>query len=217
MGDLLATVGEPERTRVLEACRPRKYARGTILFHEGEAGDGLHIVDSGHLVVRTGLASGDVVTLDVAGPGDVIGEVALVLPDNVRSATVAALDDCTTLMLSVPAFRALCEENPAVATAVARVLAERVDRLTKQLSEALYVGVDQRVARRTIRMAGIYGGMVRGTEVPLTQQDLADLTGATRPTVNQSLKKLEAAGAVELFRGGVRVADPAALRRLAGL
>jgi CRP-like cAMP-binding protein len=58
---------------------------------------------------------------------------------------------------------------------------------------------------------------VRGTELPLTQQDIADLAGATRPTVNQSLKKLEAQGAVALFRGGVRIADEALLRRRAAL
>jgi len=214
--DLLASVGEPERTRVLDACRLRRFAKGEILVREGEPADGLHIVESGHLVVRRNLATGQNVMLDVVGPGAVLGEVALVLPSRTRSATVAALDDCSTRVLSVTAFSALSREHPGVTSAVSRLLAERVERLTAQLSEALHVAVDERVARRVVRVAEIFGGVRRGTEVPLTQQDLADLAGATRPTVNQSLQKLAAAGAVELFRGGVRVADAAVLRSLAG-
>ncbi len=214
--DLLASVGEPERTRVLDACRVRRFAKGEVLVREGEPADGLHIVESGHLVVRRNLASGENVMLDVVGPGAVLGEVALVLPSRTRSATVAALDDCSTRVLSVAAFAALSREHPGVATAVGRLLAERVERLTEQLSEALHVAVDERVARRLMRVAAIYGGVRRGTVVPLTQQDLAELAGATRPTVNQSLKKLEAAGAVELYRGGVRIADAETLRRAAG-
>ena len=69
---------------------------------------------------------------------------------------------------------------------ISRILAERVERLTAQLGEALHVAVDERVARRLVRVAGIYGGVRSGIEVPLTQQDLAELAGATRPTVNQA-------------------------------
>ena len=214
--DLLASVGEPERSRVLAACRVRRYTKGELLVREGEPADGLHIVESGHLAVRRTLESGDNVMLDVVGHGVVLGELALVLPERTRSATVAALDDVTTRMLSVPAFDALRREHPGVTDAVCVLLAERVERLTAQLSEALHVAVDERVARRIVRVAELYGGVRRGTAVPLTQQDLADLAGATRPTVNQSLQKLAASGAVELFRGGVRIADAAVLLRSLG-
>ena len=103
-----------------------------------------------------------------------------------------------------------------MADAVGRLLAERVERLTEQLSEALHLGVDERVARRLTRVAAIYGGVRRGTVVPLTQQDLAELAGATRPTVNQSLKKLEAVGAVELTAAVCASPMPRQLRRAAG-
>ena len=131
-----------------------------MLVREGEPADGLHIVESGHLVVRRNLASGENVMLDVVGPGAVLGEVA-VLPSRTRSATVVALDDCSTRVLSVAAFAALSREHPGVATAVGRLLAERVERLTEQLSEALHVAVDERVARRLVRVAAIYGGVRR--------------------------------------------------------
>jgi len=151
------------------------------------------------------------------GPGGVVGEVALVLPGATRTATVLALDDVTVRMLTSGAFDELCREHPPVAVAASQLLAERVERLTHHLVEALYVSVDRRVARRIWTLAALHGGPVPGTELPLTQQDIADLAGATRPTVNQSLKKLEAQGAVTLFRGGVRIADAELLRRRAAV
>ena len=215
--NLLESVPEPERTRVLDACRTRTFRRNEVLFHEGDPGLSLYIIESGHLVVRTSTDAGDVVTLDVAGPGDVIGEMALVRASNVRSATVAAIDDCTTWVLTRESFDALLREHPGVQTAVTALVAERVDKLTHKLSEALFLPVDRRVARRIWQVAALWGGAERGTRLPLTQNDVADLVGATRPTVNQSLKKLEARGAIELYRGGVRIADVDELRVRAGL
>ena len=214
---LLASLPEPERSRVLDACRACHYAKGERLFSEGDPVDSLHVVESGRLAVEVITETGDVVMLDVIGPGGVVGEVALVLPGAKRTATVLALDDVTTRMLTSEAFDEVCREHPSVAVAASQLLAERVERLTHHLVEALYVNVDRRVARRIWTLASMHGGPVRGTELPLTQQDIADLAGATRPTVNQSLKKLEAQGAVTLFRGGVRIADAELLRRRAAL
>jgi CRP/FNR family transcriptional regulator, cyclic AMP receptor protein len=214
---LLASLPEPERSRVLDACQTCTFTKGETLFSEGDLGDSLHVVETGRLAVEVRTETGDVVMLDVVGPGGVVGEVALVLPGSHRTATVIALDAVTTRMLTSEAFDALCENHPSVRIAASQLLAERVERLTKHLVEALYVSVDRRVARRIWTLAAMHGGPVRGTELPLTQQDIADLAGATRPTVNQSLKKLEAQGAVTLFRGGVRIADEALLRRRAAL
>ena len=214
---LLASLPEPERSRVLDACQTCHFAKGQRLFSEGDRGESLFVVETGRLAVEVRTEGGDVVMLDVVGPGGVVGEVALVLPGAKRTATVLALDDVTVRMLTSGAFEQLCREHPPVAVAASQLLAERVERLTHHLVEALYVSVDRRVARRIWTLASLHGGPVPGTELPLTQQDIADLAGATRPTVNQSLKKLEAQGAVTLFRGGVRIADVDLLRRRAAL
>lgn len=166
--------------------------------------------------MRVSTESRAVVTLDVTGPGDVLGEMALGLTSHRRSATVVALDECSTRMLTVAAFSALCLEHPGVAQATTQLLAERVDRLARQLVEALYVSIDRREARRIWSVAAHFGGPELGTEIPLIQQGLADLAGAARPTVNQTLKKFEAQRAIELFRGGVRIIDPVLLGRRAG-
>ncbi len=214
---LLASMPEPERTRVLEACEPCHYRRGDALFHQGDPSDGLHVVESGRLAVRVTTETGDSVTLDVIGPGRVVGELSLVRPGTARTATVLALDDASTRMLTLDAFQALVREHPAVATTAAALLADTVERLTGQLVEALSVNVDRRVARRIWTLADLHGGPVPGTSLPLTQQEMADLAGAARPTVNQSLKRLEAQGAIALYRGGVRIVDADVLRKRAAL
>ncbi len=214
---LLASMAEPERTKVLNACQTLRYRRGDVLFRQGDPSDGLHVVESGRLAIRVTTETGDSVTLDVIGPGRVVGELSLVRPGTARTATVLALDDATTRMLTLDAFQELVREHPAVATTAAALLADTVERLTGQLVEALSVNVDRRVARRIWTLADLHGGPVPGTSLPLTQQEMADLAGAARPTVNQSLKRLEAQGAIALYRGGVRIVDADVLRKRAAL
>lgn len=214
---LLASVPEPERSRVLAASRPCTYHRGDILFEQGDPADGLHVVESGRLAVRVTTETGDSVTLEIIGPGAVVGELSLVRPGHLRTATVVALAESTTRVLTLEAFDALCREHPMVVTAAAALLADRVERLTGQLVEALSVNVDRRVARRIWTLAAMHGGAVPGTALPVTQQEMADLAGAARPTVNQSLKRLESQGAIALYRGGVRIVDVDVLRKRAAL
>ncbi len=215
--DLLAEVPEPARTQVLGACRRHSFHRGATVFRAGDPADGLHLVEAGRLAVRTTTEGGDTVTLDVLGAGDVFGEMALVQPERTRSATVVALDEASTLVLGPADFRRLVVDHPTVWAAASALLATRVDRLTDQLIEALYVQVDRRVARRLCTLAALQGGLGAGLEIAVTQQELSDLVGATRPTVNQSLKKLEVQGAITITRGSVRIDDPVLLRRRTGL
>jgi CRP-like cAMP-binding protein len=214
---LLASIPEPERTHVLEACETCQFERGEILFRQGDPGDALYVIETGRLAARVTTETGDSVTLDVLGPGRVVGELSLVRPGSMRTATVVAMERSTTRKLAPEIFRDVVAQHPQVATAAAAVLADVVERLTGQLIEALSVNVDRRVARRIWSLAAMHGGPVAGTSIPMTQQDLADLAGAARPTVNQTLKKLEAQGAVSLYRGGLRIVDPEALRRRAAV
>jgi len=98
----------------------------------------------------------------------------------------------------------LCARHPEVERLVISLLAERVDQLSQRLLEALYVGVDRRVYRRLIELADIYRSEAPDVSVPLTQDDLAGLAGATRPTVNKVLQPLSANGILRLHRGSTR-------------
>ncbi len=214
---LLAPLAQPERERVLAATRTRTYAKGEVVFHEGDPGETVHLVRSGRLAVRVSTPAGDTTTLTVVGPGDAFGELALLGPTNERTATVVALERAETLTLSRQDFTALREDNPGVENLLLEALARRVGELSRSLLEALYVGVDRRVVRRLVELAETYphGTGVPAT-IPITQDDLAGMAGASRPTVNQVLQRLAALGAVALGRSRITILDLEKLRARSG-
>ncbi len=216
---LLAPLTEDERAALLDATRRRSFAKGEVLFHEGDAADALHLVESGHLAVRVTTPDGERATINVLGPGDIVGELSL-LEDQLtghRSATVTALDAAQTRALTGSAFQTLCRRHPGVRVVLVAALAERIRELSARLLEAMYVGLDRRVYLRLLDLADVYGnGNGDAVIVPLTQEQLADLVGGTRPSVNQVLQRLLEQDVIDLGRGRVVVRDVAALRRKTG-
>jgi CRP-like cAMP-binding protein len=211
---LLAPLSDIERRHVLGSAIRRRYSKGESVVREGEPADALHLVASGRLAVTVSLASGERVTLNVLSPGQFFGELSLVRwkTGQRRSATITVLEPAETLALRYDAFEALCQGFPAVEQLLVASLATRVDDLSRRLLEAMYVGLDRRVYRCLLRMLDLYREGGTPAHIPLTQEQLADLVGGSRPSVNQVLRKLAEQHVVELHRGGVRVLDPSALR-----
>lgn len=155
-------------------------------------------------------------TLAVHGPGDVVGELALVSGLRRRSASLVALEPTETLSIAEDTFAELRRTHPGIDGFLIDLLAAQVLRLTDRLVEALFVPADTRVLRRLLDLAGNYGE-AEDIEIPLTQEDVASLAGTSRATVNRVLREAEEAGAVRLARSRVRVDDQIWLRRKAGV
>lgn len=213
---LLATLTDAERRELTAAARPRTFERNEVVCHEGDPADSLHLVADGRLSVRVSLASGDRAMLNVLGPGDYFGELALLRHDRRRTATITALEPARTLVLAASAFRRICETSPSVERALTATLADRIDELSKRLIEVMYVGLDRRVFRRLHELAESYRATDGTMLVPLTQTQLAEMTGGTRPSVNQALQRLVDEGIVEVHRGRIEVLDLERLRRRSG-
>jgi len=214
---LLTPLPDAQRDQVLSATRPRDWTKGEVLFHEGDPGETLHLVSTGRYAVRVSIPSGDTATLSVLGPGDAFGELALLSPSQARTATVVALEKGRTLTLSRPDFAQLRRDHPEVQQLLVAALVQRVDELSQALLEALYVGVDRRVVRRLLQLAETYP--TRSGDpmtIPITQDDLAGMAGASRPTVNQVLQRLAASQAVALGRSRITILDVEQLRRRSG-
>jgi CRP-like cAMP-binding protein len=128
---------------------------------------------------------------------------------------VLALVPTETLAVTATAFRALRSAHPAVDGLVVAALAQRVAELSLRLLEAQYESVDRRVYRRLLELTDLYPAGAAAAVIPLSQDDLAAMVGASRPTVNQVLQRLVARGIVTLGRRQLTVADVAALRALA--
>jgi CRP-like cAMP-binding protein len=211
---LLESVPDEEVRQLLSVARRRKFRRGEVVFHRDDPADSMHLVVKGRFVVRVMTPLGEPVTIAVRGPGDSFGEMALVSGSR-RSATVESLEESETFCVYEGDFNRLRREHPEVDRLVIGFLANEVRLLNERLLEALYLPVERRVLRRVAELAELYAGGDGETVVPLTQEELAGLAGATRPTVNQVLRAEQDRGSIELRRGKIVVLDRDAVAKRA--
>jgi CRP-like cAMP-binding protein len=203
--------------RTLRAsCLHKRYHRGEVVFHEGDLGRALHLIDRGRVAVRLTSPLGDVATLDVLHAGDTVGEQALVDGAGVRTATVTAIEPTETLALDRTGFDRLRAEHPGVDHFLAMVLSVRLRSTSQQLLDALYLPADTRVVRCVARMHANFS-TDGGDTVPLTQADIASMAGVTRSTANRVLKAAQSKGVLRAGRATLEILDVERLRRLAGL
>ena len=208
---LLAGMPDDAQRSLLALCRRRRFRRGEVVFHDGDPGETLHLVAKGHFAVRVTTPLGDTAMLRVYQPGDSFGELAALEPAP-RAGTVVALDEADTLSLSHAQLDELRAKHPGVDHLLTAALIGEVRRLARALVEALYLPVDRRLWRRLGELAEIYADGSPTVTVPLTQEDLAQLAGTTRPSANRVLRAGEAVGVVRMARGRIEVVDLEAAR-----
>ena len=213
---LLASLAEEDRRTLLALTRRRRFKRNEVVFHDGDPGDSLHLISKGRVAVRVMTPLGDTATLVILGPGEYFGEMAILSPAP-RNATVVALEPLETLTLHREDFNELRRQHRWIDTFLIEALASELRRSSLRLLEALYVSVDKRVLRRLAALVDIYQDSEADTPVviPLTQEDIAQLAGTTRPTANRVIRAAEAAGMVRLGRGKVEIVDADGLRKRA--
>ena len=213
LSHLLDMLDEDEQRAVLAAARRRRFKRNAVVFHDGDPGDTLHLIVEGHFAIRITTPLGDQAMIRVFGPADYFGELAMLSPGPRRGSAIS-LDGGETLSLHREDFHRLRETRPKVNEALTHALVAEVRRLSEALIEALYVPVERRVYLRLISLVELFGGGP-SVAIPITQDDLAQLAGTTRPTANRALRAGEEQGVLLLARGRIEVHDLAALRRLA--
>ena len=136
----------PEHVRELLAiARRRRFGKGEVVFHRGDPADSLHLVARGRFAARVTTPQGDSVLLEVLGPGQAFGELALLLPGAQRTATVSALEDGETHSVYRDEFALLQRSHPGVKDVLLRLLAEQLRRASDRIVEAHYVDVSGEV------------------------------------------------------------------------
>lgn len=205
----------PEAPKWRQKMRRRRFTRDQVIFHEGDPGDTLHVIDKGRVLVEVTTARGDVAALSVRGPGEVIGELAVV-GDGRRTARVTTLEPTETLSLTRDILDDLRADDPRVDRYLLELLAEKLQECTGQLMEVLFIPVDKRVMRVVERLADAFDdGSAGPVVVRVRQEDIASMAGTRRQTANRPLKAAEAKGAIAIRRGRVEVLDRALLAELA--
>lgn len=215
---IFATLTEAELEALAGQVVRRRVSRNEVIFGQGDAGDGLYVVVSGHVGINRQGSDGNELLLALCEPGEYFGDLALV-DGAPRSATAVAFEDCALLFLGSAAFRSVLEAHPAALWRCLQGVIGQLRRLTEVADDIALVDVRHRLAHRLLRLADqglleVQGNGAAAVRRPvrITQQQLADMTGATRERVNKQLQAFEAEGLIALKQGRVRIVDPAGLK-----
>ncbi|MGI8826149.1 MAG: Crp/Fnr family transcriptional regulator [Chloroflexota bacterium] len=195
----------------------RRYLRGETIFSQGDRGDGLYIITDGHVGISRQGPDGNELILTVCEAGEYFGELALV-DDEPRSASAVAMENSVTQFLSRVAFRTFLQDHPSAVFACLEVVTRQLRRCTDLADEIALLDIRSRLARRLLHLAerGVVSGGDGPTSHPeretrITQQQLADMLGASRESVNKHLNALVDERAIRLEHGHVHIVDRQAL------
>jgi CRP/FNR family cyclic AMP-dependent transcriptional regulator len=200
--------------RSLEAV---EFPRGHEIFAEGEPGDRLYIILSGKVKIGRRAPDGRENLLAVMGPSDMFGELSIFDPGP-RTSSVTTVTEVKAVSLDRPALRKWINERPEIAEQLLRVLARRLRRTNNMLADLIFTDVPGRVAKELLRLASRFGtqegGVLRVTH-DLTQEEIAQLVGASRETVNKALADFAHRGWLRLEGKSVLILEPDRLVRRA--
>ena len=216
---VFAGVAEGRVRELLAIARRRTFRRGEVVFHQGDLGEALHLVRRGRFAVRMTTTLGDATMLNVLGPGDSFGELSLLsgVPE-AHSAGVEALEPAETLCVAASDFQRLRQDSPHVWETLARMLGERVRSLSRSLLIAHYLDAESRIRAVLVDLTHVYDDGGASCVIPLRQEQIAELSGTARATVNRVLRDEQTRGTLTLARGTVIVTDPEAIgRRVRGV
>jgi len=191
--------------------------RGDRLFAEGDSGDQVYFVIEGKIKLTRTVLDGRENLISVHGPGDMFGELAMFDPAY-RTASATAVTDARLAMLAHDDLRTSLETRPAVAMHLLKALAQRLRRITEINANLVFTDVPGRVAKALLELAGKFGVQTQdGLQVnhDLTQEELAQLVGASRETVNKALADFAGRGWIQLSAKSVLLLDPDRLSRRA--
>ena len=197
---------EPETRRaVADLCVTRSLARGETLFLKDDPADAFYAIRRGEIRITAGTGAGRRMTLNLLGPGDIFGEIAL-FDGRPRSADAVAAEPAELFAVRRRDMLDLVARRADLALRIIELLCERLRVASARLEETVMMPLPARIARRLLALAEDFGA-----ELHVSQDDIADFAGTTRETVNRQLQAWRRQGLLDLHRNRVVVRDPAAL------
>lgn len=211
---LFSGLPEEERERLGALLRVRRYARGEVIFLEGDQGTSLCLIAEGRIRIQLTGTDGREVVINVYGPGEIFGEMAL-LDGEPRSADAIAQDAARVFWLQRDDFAAFLDSHPHAAMTMLASLSRRLRHTTRVVQDATFRDVPARLARVLLDLAARHGQAVEPgirIENRLTQGELAAMVGASRETVNRALRGFEQRGLIRWDANRILIAQPDQLR-----
>jgi CRP/FNR family transcriptional regulator len=214
---LFAALDTEAAEALLAQMGPVRMERGDILFREGESGASLYVIGEGKIKLGRSSSDGRENLVAILGPGEMFGELSLFDPGP-RTMTATAVAETQLLSLGNDSLTGLLTGRPEVAKALLAALAQRLRRTNEHLADLVFTDVPGRVAKALLDLAERFGRPVEdGIMVShdLTQEELAQLVGASRETVNKALADFAGRGWLKLEARAVLLLDVDRLRRRA--
>lgn len=184
-------------------CQTRTYPANAILITEGDQTDSLYVIVDGEVKVFANDDSGKEVILNILGPGEYFGEIALV-DDQPRSASVMTIAPTKVMIISKSNFKKCLEENPDMSFNLIRALTKQVRALTDSVKNLALMDVYGRVAHTLLDLADDVDGK-QVIEQKLTHQDIANMVGASREMVSRILKDLSTGGYITVDKKHITI------------
>jgi CRP/FNR family transcriptional regulator, nitrogen oxide reductase regulator len=204
-------------TTLARLCR--EYAvcpadEGSPFFRQGDAASRLLLLVEGRVRISQVTVDGQQVTMRIIVPGSIFGAMAFVDPRDGYPASAQAMDSCAALAWKADLFRELALHDPRIGVKMAEVMYRHVEEIQKRLMELATERVQRRIARTLLRLAqqaGKNGSDGLLIDLPLSRQEIAEMTGTTLYTVSRVLRQWEREGVIRAGRERVVIGDAHAL------
>ena len=190
--DLFADLSTQELQHLADASTTVELRRGDVLFHEDDPGDNVYIVKSGRIAIAKRSIDGRESVVALMEPGDLFGEMQL-FENQGRTAEARALEQSKVLAIGYGPIREVYERRPELLWGVVALLARRLRSMDVALADTVFLDVTGRTAKRLLEMAG---GADEFT-LPVTQEELAAMVGASRERVNKAIASFVRLGWIE--------------------
>ena len=187
----------------------RDVSKGDVLFQEGQIGDHMYVIVEGKVKLGQTSTDGRESLLGVLGPGEMFGELSLFDP-GMRTSTATALTDTTVLLMGHDQLKPWLSGRPEVAAALLQALARRIRHTNDAMADLVFSDVPGRVAKALMDLGEKFGEVTpEGLMVThdMTQEELAQLVGASRETVNKALADFAQRGWIRLESRQVLIID----------
>jgi CRP/FNR family cyclic AMP-dependent transcriptional regulator len=198
-----------------EITHHQHYRKGQIIFYRGDPGNAMYVLLSGSVKLTLPSDRGAEVIVALVPPGDHFGELAAI-DGRPRYVTAVAEQRTEVLAIYRNDLLAFLRDHAEASLQIAISLCLRLRHVTELLADLAFLDLLSRLAKRLCQLANIsHGSSVEGVEIPVSQEALAEMVGATREAVNKHLARLRDLGLIETGRGHVKILRPEKLSALA--
>lgn len=206
---LFAVLDDTEMEAMLEFAKVRRAAAEERIFVKGDPGDSLYVILRGRVAVQTESDEAKVMLLNILDTGSLFGEIAM-LDGGERTATVVAQEATELLRIDRRDFMPFLLQRPDLCVRLMTVLCERVRWTSAIIEDTVFLNVPRRLAKRILMLSQAYGRATdagRRITTFVSQEDLANMLGVSRESVNKTLKQFQTAGAISYRNGYIIVHD----------